>query len=209
MANKRQSGFTLIEIIITMAISGGLAVIALMGFSAMRSQTQFSDAVERLRESVVQRRTEANSSVQLSAGDDPNKIAFGRIMTFTPGSATVNVQTLVTSSSESPTAGQSVTPTLDNSVSYTIAWGVVFNKGVGDSPVAKRQVAFIRSPLDGSLHTAVSGAGGWTLDGSGNYKYSDFITGTIPTGASLQVGNGSRTATINVDPATNGVGRSF
>jgi len=104
MANKRQSGFTLIEIIMTMAISAGLAVVALAGFSAMRAQTQFSDAVERLREATVQRRTETNSAVQFTSGDDASQIAFGRIMTFTPGSGIVQIQTLVTSSTESPAA---------------------------------------------------------------------------------------------------------
>jgi prepilin-type N-terminal cleavage/methylation domain-containing protein len=205
MANKRQSGFTLIEIIITMAISAGLAVIALLGFSAMRSQTQFSDAVERLREATVQRRTEANAAVQLANGEDTTQIAFGRIMTFMPNSSLVQVQTLVTSSSESPLPGQSVTLKNDNSLTYTIAWGVIFNKGVGDNPARERQVAFIRSPVDGSLHTAISPPGGW----SPGFVYSDFITGTVPAGVSLQVGDGTRTATIDIDPATNGVGRTF
>lgn len=212
MANKRQSGFTLIELIITMAISGGLAVIALMGFSTMRAQTQFSDAVERLRESVVQRRTEANSSVQLTSGDTQGQIAFGRIMTFTPDSGLVNIRTLRTSSNDSPAPGQAVTPTTDNSVDYTIAWGVVFKQGkdTGGYTALKRQVAFIRSPRDGSLHSIVSPPGGWIPDASGNYKYSDFITGTVPVGASLQVGDsGTRRATIDIDPATNGVGRRF
>lgn len=208
MANKRQFGFTLIEIIITMAISGGLAVIALMGFSSMRAQTQFSDAVERLRESTVQRRTEANSSVQLTNGDTVGTIAFGRIMTFTPGSGVVKIETLITDSSESPIPGQAVTSTGSNAFDYNIAWGVVFNKGLGDAPGLKRQVAFIRSPRDGSLHTAVSPAGGWVLN-SGSYRYDDFITSTVPVGVGLQVSDGTRTATINIDPATNGVGRSF
>jgi len=192
----------------TMAISAGLAVVALAGFSAMRAQTQFSDAVERLREATVQRRTETNSAVQFTSGDDASQIAFGRIMTFTPGSGIVQIQTLVTSSTESPAANQMVKVTNDNALSYTVAWGVVFKKGLGDAPAAKRQVAFIRSPVDGSLHSIVSPAGGWPLI-SGNYIYSDFISGIVPSAVSLQVGDGTRTATIDINPATNGVGRTF
>jgi len=210
MANKRQAGFTLIEIMITMAISAGLAVIALMGFSTLRSQAQFSDAVERLRERTVQTRTEANSSVQLTSGTDTGNVAFGRIMTFTPGSGIVNIQTLMTSSSESPAAIQSVFPTADNAFDYTIPWGLTFKQGkdTGAYTAQKRQVAFIRSPLDGSLHSIVSPPNGWTLSG-GHYQYSDFMPGGVPPRASLQVGDGSRTATLNIDPPTNGVGRTF
>ena len=210
MAIKEQAGFTLIEIIIAMAISSSLAVIALMGFSAMRSQVQFSDAVERLRERTVQTRTEANSSVQLASGDQPNLIAFGRIMTFTPGSGIVKIQTLRTSSTESPTDLQAVNLTADNAFDYTIPWGLTYQGGkdAGGYTTKKRQVAFIRSPRDGSLHSIVSPPNGWTLH-RGYYYYSDFMPSGVPAGASLRVGYGTRTATLDIDPATNGIGRSF
>ncbi len=198
----------------TMAISMSLAVIALIGFSSLRAQTQFGDAVERLRESVTQRRTETNTAVQVqaNAGEDSSQIAFGRIMTFTPGSGTVLVQTLTTSSNQAPPGNQTVTTTADNQISYNMAWGIKYQRGQ-DAPAGAitprvRQVAFIRSPRDGALYTAVSPADGWPLT-AGHYIYDQFISGAIPTGVRLQVSDGTRTATIDIDPATNGVGRTF
>lgn len=208
MSNIRQSGFTYIKLTMIVVISVGMTAAVLLGLSTLRAQTRFSDAVERLREAIVLQRTEANSIVQPTDGENTGQIAFGRVMTFTPGSGIVNIRTLTTSRSESPDPDQFVTPTADSSQDYTIAWSVVFKQGLGDGSAKVRQVAFIRSPRDGSLHSIVSPPGGWALV-HGNYRYSDFITGTVPAGASLVVGTDSRTATIDIDPATNGVGRRF
>ena len=210
MAIKRQAGFTLIELIIAMTISMGLAVIALVGFSSLRAQTQFSDAVERLRESVVQRRTEANGTVQTPGAEDYTKIIIGRIITFRPGGV-VEVRTLSTANTPNPASSQAVTATADNLVSYTIPWGVVYNGvQVGLSTVtAVKQVAFVRSAIDGSLHTAVSPNNGWSGVATNNYTYGDFIHVSVDVPVSLSVTDGTRQAWIEITPLTNGVARRF
>lgn len=198
MAKQAQGGFTLIEIIIVMAISSMLAAIALMGFSATRGQAQFSDSVERLKESLLTRRTEALSTVKLSGGADAANVTLGKLLTFTPNSSTVTVQTLITANNPAPAAGQAVTVVAAESTTYTVEWGVKYTGG------SRIQVAFVRSATDGALQTAVSPNGGWGPP----YTYGQFA----PNGAVKQLqfkDPDGRTADIVITPTTNGVTRVF
>jgi prepilin-type N-terminal cleavage/methylation domain-containing protein len=197
MLVRRQAGFTLIEIILVMVISSMLAIIALTGFSALRGQAQFSDSIERLKEKVVSLRQEALSTIKLSGGADATHVTFGRLLTFTPGSSTVQVQTLETANNPAPVAGQAVVTVPAEDTSFAVAWGVTF------TGPRVTQVAFVRSTVDGALQTAVSTA--WV---PGSYKYSDFAPNGAPANLNFRDPTG-RTAFLTVTPANDGVTRTF
>jgi prepilin-type N-terminal cleavage/methylation domain-containing protein len=216
MSIQRQSGFTLIELILVMAISGALAAIAMMGFSTLRGQTQFSDSVERLKEDVLKSRQEALSTIKSSGGTDPTKVTFGKLLTFTPGSSTVQVQTLVTINNyqagnvTSPTAAQAVTISAapGDTSSYTIPWGITYaNTQLTGPPLGAIQnsvvkVAYVRSGTDGALQTATSTTWGAVLTyglfaPNGAKRNLNFVD---PTG---------RKAFLTIDPTNNGVSRTF
>jgi prepilin-type N-terminal cleavage/methylation domain-containing protein len=199
MARRDQAGFTLIELIIVMAISSLLGAAVLSGFSVLRSQAQFSDAIERLKETVLIKRTEALSTIKLSGGDDAANITFGRLLTFTPGSSSVTVQTLYTANNEAPAANQPVYTLPSEDGDTTIAWGVRY------SDASTRQVAFVRSSVDGALQTAVSPPGGWA---GPTYRYGDFA----PNGAAANLNftdSFGRQAYLTIDPAKNSVTRTY
>ena len=197
MLARRQAGFTLVEIIIVMAISSALAVIALMGFSTLRSQAQFSDSIERLKEKVTAERQEALATVKLSGGTDSSRVTFGRLLTFTPGSSAIQIQTLYTANNPAPAAGQAVFTNPAEDVTYTVPWGVTF------TGASVTRVAFVRSTTDGALQTATSTA--WV---AGSYTYGNFAPNGAPRNLNFRDPSG-RTAFLTVTPTNNGITRTF
>jgi prepilin-type N-terminal cleavage/methylation domain-containing protein len=81
---KSESGFTLIELIVVMAISASLVSIAFIGQRSLRSQAQFDSAVEKVVSSVSSAQTQAVAGVNiLGAGDG---LAAGNCPTGPPPS---------------------------------------------------------------------------------------------------------------------------
>jgi prepilin-type N-terminal cleavage/methylation domain-containing protein len=80
MATRNQAGFTLIELVLVLAITGALLAIALVGQSELRSHAQFDATVEKLVTSVAEARDQATSGVNLSTGG-----AVGTGATACPG----------------------------------------------------------------------------------------------------------------------------
>lgn len=180
-----------------MAISGLLMVIALAGFSAVRAQAQFSDSVERVKEMMLARRTEALATIKLSGGADASTVTFGRLLTFSPNSSVVTVQTLSTANDPAPVANQQVNVVSAETTTFTIPWNVRYGGN------QSRQVAFVRSTVDGELLTAVSGPNGW---GNPPYRYSDFSAAN-PNPFAMLFTDGTRQATVTVEPRNDGIVR--
>jgi type II secretory pathway pseudopilin PulG len=203
MLQRNQAGFTLIEVTIFLAISSMLAIMAIVGFSNTRGQTQFSDSVEQLTQQVLQRRQEALSTVKTSgSGNDATQVTFGKVLTFTRGSGAVRVETVRTANyplngTNPPVSGQAVT--VIDTTTFPMAWGVTYN-GAQDM-----QVAFSRSTMDGALQTtAWNGA-------KANYTYGDFTPpANVNTTFNVNVIDpGGRQAHLIVDPAKNGISRAY
>lgn len=197
VVNQRQAGFTLIEVIMVMAIAGVLSLIVLNGFSSLRGQAEFSDAIDHLKETVVAQRTEALTTVKAGGGTDSSQQTIGRLLTFSPGSGTVRVDTLVTANTDAPVAGQAVTLAAGETTNVIIPWGIQYH----GSTVA--QVAFTRSAVDGSLQTTASqGTFGPP------YHYGNFAPGGPIEEFMFQDSTG-RTGYISIDQAANAVTRRF
>ncbi len=196
MYTRNQAGFTLIEITLVMAISAALAAIALLGFSTLRGQAQFSATIEQLDQTVLAKRQEALSTVKLSGGANSANITIGRLITFIPNSSIMKVQTLYTANVSAPANGQPVLINAAEDQTIDIPWGITY---AGLVPI---QVAFIRSATDGSLQTAIST--GW----SANLIYGDFAPGGVATNLNFTDPSG-RKAHLTIDPSNNSVTRSF
>jgi len=70
MAIQKQAGFSLVELMITLAISGSLAVLAFAGQRSLRSQAQFDAAVDKLVGSIADARNEATAGVNVDGPGD-------------------------------------------------------------------------------------------------------------------------------------------
>jgi prepilin-type N-terminal cleavage/methylation domain-containing protein len=199
-----QAGFTLIEVTLVMVISSALAIIALTWFTGLRDQAQFTDSVERIKEGVLEQRQEALSTIKPGGGVDPFNITFGRLLTFTPGSSIIRVDTLITSNNSSPLATQGVIPLVGQSTTLKMAWGVTY------AGSAVRKVAFTRSAVDGSLQTAVGEGTTWN---GPVYSYGQFLPNQLPptsTNARLPLRDvKGRPAYMQIDTTSNGVTRAF
>jgi len=66
-ASNKESGFTLVELMIVMAISSALVVIAFVGQRQLRSRAQFDAAVEKVVSSVSSAHTQAVAGVNISS----------------------------------------------------------------------------------------------------------------------------------------------
>ncbi len=79
MVRPREAGFTLIEIMLVLAISSSLAVIAFMGQSALRSQAQFDATVNKTVAEINSAHTQSaagvNTSALADAGTGTNRCA--------------------------------------------------------------------------------------------------------------------------------------
>jgi len=65
-ASKSESGFTLVEVMVVMAISSALVVIAFIGQRELRSRAQFDAAVEKVVSSVSAAQTQAVAGVNIT-----------------------------------------------------------------------------------------------------------------------------------------------
>jgi prepilin-type N-terminal cleavage/methylation domain-containing protein len=146
-AQMSEAGFTLIEIILVVTISAALGAMVLSGQRQVRQRAQFSDGVEKIKNSLVGVKNEANTTVNSAGGNDTDRIVIGKLARFTDNSSQIEVGTLVARCTN-PTCSE-INPTLNQQDTYTITvpWGVTFD----DPPSTVNVIAFIRSPLDGEL----------------------------------------------------------
>ncbi|MBP7017951.1 type II secretion system protein [Candidatus Saccharibacteria bacterium] len=91
--NKTQ-GFTIIEMLLVLAITGLLMTMTFFGQGSIRTQSQFRDSVEEFRASMESIKSQANNGVTSSpdgcgvvnsgsVGSNPGCVLYGRVIKFT------------------------------------------------------------------------------------------------------------------------------
>lgn len=77
-------GFTLIEVMIVLAISSLLVLILINNYSQSRRRAEFHDAIERIVVKLEQVRGEANSTTNSNAGggENPSRVNFSKVVNF-------------------------------------------------------------------------------------------------------------------------------
>ena len=199
MVAQKQSGFSLIEITLVLAISGALLGIAVSGLSGLQGRLHFTGAVDIAKEDVLKLRTDAQSSINedtVKPGENPALLNYGRLAVVTPTG--LKIYTLTTANTDTPLATQIVTATPSPQNDVTFDYGL--------APTATNTVsgfAFTRSLTDGHLQTAGFSAPINLL----SLTYGTFIGGGSYN-IKLNDAEG-HLATIAVSTSDNGVTRSF
>jgi len=99
--NSKQRGVSLVEVMLTLALSSLLLTSILGGRGSIRSQALFSDGMERIKETVLTVKSQANTSNSTAgqgsgvSGSGAYYNIRGRSITFTQASGTATIQTVL------------------------------------------------------------------------------------------------------------------
>lgn len=143
----REAGFTLVEIVIVMAISVAMALAAFAGFSSLRGNAQFTSSIERAKESLVSAKNEANTTVnatvpETAAGRSDDRIILGRAVVFMGhGQGQYLTYDLIGGDEDNPKPIE-----VARTSSTTMSWGVALHDPTA-APNEKTVVAFMRTPV--------------------------------------------------------------
>ncbi len=167
-----RSGFTIIEVMLVLAVGSSLLLIGLVGRGQIREQTQFTDGVERLASSLKKHQAEATSSVGresaitgCNSGIGKNKdcINLGVLVDFqdsdiTDGAYRYQVWQIVadrknnTSGDDFVTTVRARNPRLLNRQVITPSWGLTARSSAGG---VSQKIAFIRHSGNGEVENIV------------------------------------------------------
>lgn len=156
---NHSGGFSVVEIIMVLAITSLLFLIAFSGQAEIRSRARFTDAIDQTVAAITKAQNEANSSLTLNqaadrgtgAGAIDKTIFFGMLARISNGESQITVTPMTMP--EEPVlcfGGCSVEIRDDLQYSFEIPWQVSL-----DSPacVIPRWVAFTRHPSNGQNFT--------------------------------------------------------
>lgn len=148
---RPQYGFTLIEVIIVLAITMAMAPIVFKGQSTARRNAQLTDAMDRTKNYLQAAKNEANTTVNTrsTGGTDSANAVYGNLVSFSGSTMTVTQYTIP---SDIANPG-SVTLTQRTSYSKQIPWGMSF-VSAGSTGTS---IFYIRSLHNGEIQTFVSG----------------------------------------------------
>lgn len=149
MLRSEESGFTLVELTIVLAVSAGLIVIALNGQAKSRQSVQFKYAVERTANVIDVARNNAVNSVDPlnGAGNSTTQIKWGKLVTINAYGSIVTITDIVGSNPNQMTDGSAQTLTLGTATDFQIPWGTKYNGST------KLQFVFHRLLTSGVLVT--------------------------------------------------------
>ncbi len=154
-----RAGVGLIELIIVLAIAAALIPIVFAGQRALRARSQFTDAIDKVKNNLVQIKNEANTTVNSEgAGSVIGRQVIGKLATFTSGGSTYTVTTITLdrSANVNNNALLSTAP-----VTVTIPWSVTnTTTGLACTPTpCATAVLFARNPDTGELKAYTTGSG--------------------------------------------------
>ena len=176
-------GFTIIEVMLVLAVSGLLLLIAFFGQGAITQRARFTDSVENLKSQMETIRDSVNNTViEESEGCNGSVpattakcIKFGELVSFTNESDNFTVQTIIAdgpdSDAEISPDRTVVKPRLVNTPSQlTTRWGLTPYVDGGNIP----KIAFVRHAGTGKLETHIL-ADGLSVSDESSYENTNTV----------------------------------
>ncbi len=201
---RTDSGFTLVEVTLALAISGALVVIAFAGQKQARDRSSFSDAVERANTIILDAKNQAFSTVQNGtngACPPPGQycnVFLGKVVYFQGSAGDISVYTLTLDSTNVVMATADLTARLpygvmdtDHSPNQDVC--ILFTKSIDTAQTAAATKTHC-VPTDPLLNP---------------HSILDLST-FVPTQADINFGGiGSLTATLSFNPASMSITKKF
>lgn len=211
--STKQRGVTLVEVMLTLAISALLISTILAGRNSIRSQAQFSDGMERIKETILSVKSEANTSnntnpgakgtAQIGSGAS-RYLNIGRSIRFTPNSSNVDSIALLCYAATDLTCTDQVNPDSATAKKISLPWGITYKDYVADGVTGSTiTIIFARDDKTGEF------AGYWYAGTIANRDSKNTILAkSTPVTLNFESPDG-RKATITVNPATGTVTRTI
>lgn len=124
--SSKNRGVTLVEVMLTLAISSLLMSTVLVGRNSVRSNAQFTDGMERIKEQVLFTKNQANTSNnQTGNGTSTTKITLGRSLRFsTSTNTTMYIDTILCNTGTDLLCG--TTLDITDSSAQTMPWQIQY-----------------------------------------------------------------------------------
>lgn len=216
--STKQHGVTLVEVMLTLAISTLLIATVLTGRNSIRSQAQFSDGIERIKETILSTKSEANTgnntigtgAAKQCPASTNQCLTVGRSIHFNQAtnSSKADTKTLLCNTSAASgyaCLGQISFPP-EATKTLSLPWGIAYTGySVNSRP----------GPIENNHITLIFARDDKTGAFKG-YWYAGEVTGEMPQStafANQEVitlnfeSTDGRKATITVDPASGAVTR--
>jgi prepilin-type N-terminal cleavage/methylation domain-containing protein len=160
--NIRQGGFTMIEVLIVLAISGLLLLITLFGQGPIRTQSEFRDGAESFRAQLETIKDEVSTTVSrtdegclgFGAGRRADCVKFGKLVNFNNNSSGFTTREIVGDGpgSADPSPNVPVTDPVffGNTAQKELDWQIEFR-----NQIEPNQIVFARHSGTGALLTYV------------------------------------------------------
>lgn len=111
--SRGQKGYTIIEVIMVLAITGFLFSIALFGQGSLTRRNRFTDSINKFHSSLIKTQEEvldgvfSSSTGRLLPGSDTNKISFAKVIDFSSNQNTAFVFECYVDTTDGPTISRS------------------------------------------------------------------------------------------------------
>ena len=174
---KGAQGFTIIEVLLVLSITGLLMLMSFFGQGSIRTQSQFRDSAEEFRASLESIKDQSTTGVApgekgckdidtVTSGNDASCVINGRVVGFTANSDTYTIYPIFGSGQRDPTlptpvpspSGPVTNPQVGNNFKQEkkLLWGTKIYIDPSDNPViSPRKVGFIRHAETGKLGTYI------------------------------------------------------
>lgn len=193
---SRQSGFTLVEIVIVLAITGGLITLALAGKAGSRDQSKFTDGVETVATLMDSTRTKASTTENANgSGNSIQKINFGNLVEIDAGSNIIKITDIIGTNANQIDSSEAQTLSYGTNITtVNIPWSVRFNSASNLKFVMHRQLESGKLLLYQVSPDPVTGTANDPL----TYNYIENVSASSVIAIPLIDQNGRR-ATVTVD----------
>lgn len=212
--SSKQRGITLVEVVLTLGISTLLIATVLAGRNSVRSQAQFSDGVERIKETILTAKSQANTSNNVNEGatgvgsingGSNQYLNIGRSIRFTPDSAQIQVITILCYADPNLLCTDELNEDGATDIVTDLPWGITFKNYVtstGVTGTTELSIVFTRDDKTGSFN------GYWMVGriSDGTSRTAALVNST-PITLNFESTDG-RTAKVDVNPATGTVTRT-